>query len=96
MTLKRLKEGFTKRTDPVNRITTLEFQQLSDAVRRALFTFESTSNHAVVRLYTRQQNVSGAQSRESHGSTLDDNQVLTGNDGESVFLVYLCVHRLCS
>ena len=92
MTLKRLKDGFTKRTDPVNRITTQEFQQLADAVRRALFTFESTSNHAVVRLYRRQQNMSGTQSRDSYGSVFDENQVLTGNDGESVFLVYLCVH----
>ncbi|KAH9839086.1 Fusaric acid resistance protein-like-domain-containing protein [Rhodofomes roseus] len=93
-TLKRLKDGFTKRADPVNRITSAEFQQLADAVRRALFTFESTSNHAVVRLYRRQQNMPGTQSRDSYGSVLDENHVLTGNDGESVFLVYFFIFTL--
>lgn len=67
-----------------------EFHDLAESLERALFTFESTSNHAVVRLYRRglgSPNLSRA--TDSVYSSVDDNSVLTGADSESIFLVYL-------
>jgi hypothetical protein len=57
-----------------------------DAIERALFTFESTSNHAVMRLYRREISDS---SWESIAHSADENYVLLGNESEQVFLVYL-------
>jgi hypothetical protein len=65
-----------------------EFHQLVDSIERALFTFESTSNHAVLRLY-RKSEVSESQSWESLKSYAEENSVLLGSEGEQVFLVYL-------
>ena len=60
-----------------------EFHQLADGIERALFVFESTSNHAVMRLYrkTTSSNIFAP-------SDVDDS-AYTGNDNEHVFLVYL-------
>ncbi|KZT10938.1 uncharacterized protein LAESUDRAFT_643293 [Laetiporus sulphureus 93-53] len=94
-TLKRLREAVAQPSAaaPGGPVQPLEFQQLMDNIQRALYTFESTSNHAVMRLY-RSHNMSGLQSRDSYSAVSDDNQLLTGGDGESVFLVYFFIFTL--
>jgi hypothetical protein len=72
-----------------------EFIELANRIQRALYEFDSTSNHAVLRLY----NQANSQSPTSHGSTTasaptDDNPFLSGSDNEHVFLVYLCVEHV--
>jgi hypothetical protein len=62
-----------------------EFHHLVDDIERALFNFESTSNHAVMRLYRRSENIS----RVSEHSYFDEDSTFAGNDNEAVFLVYL-------
>ena len=65
-----------------------EFDQLMEDIERALFTFDSTSNQAVVRLYSRR--ISSSSSYHSLESSLGDNSLLTsGTEHENVFLVYL-------
>lgn len=68
-----------------------EFNDLAEALERALFTFESTSNHAVVRLYRRGVGSSIDPMTASSHSSIDENSVLMGADSESIFLVYLYV-----
>ena len=58
---------------------------MAETLERALFMFESTSNHAVVRLYRR----GTGSASESIASLAEDNPALTGSDSESIFLVYL-------
>lgn len=83
-----------------------DFIELAQSIERALYTFESTSNHALLRMY-RNGNVSISNSRASIGSLGSENQVLLGDESENVFLVYLSVlpashchiilpHRPCS
>jgi hypothetical protein len=72
-----------------------EFLELVDGIERALVRFESTSNHAVLRLYrkseiptsSRPQSVA-SQALSARGDDMD-NSLLTGGDNEHVFLVYL-------
>ena len=65
-----------------------EFDQLMEDIERALFTFDSTSNHAVVRLYSRR--ISSSDSYHSLESSLGDNSLFTsGTEHENVFLAYL-------
>jgi hypothetical protein len=70
-----------------------EFIELTNGIQRALFAFDSTSNHAVLRLYNRVD----AQGPTSHASiasaSTDDNSdpFLSVSDNEHVFLVYLYV-----
>ena len=72
-----------------------EFDQLMENIERALFTFDSTSNQAVVRLYSRR--ISSSSSYHSLESSLGDNPLLTsGTEHENVFLVYLWVYRAFS
>ena len=73
-----------------------EFHELADQLERALFTFESTSNHAVLRLYRKGAGTSTIdESIESLRASADDNSVLMGAESESIFLVYLCVQSYC-
>ncbi len=65
-----------------------DFVELADSIERALYTFESTSNHAVLRMY-RSGNVSCVDSRASIASLTSDNPVLMGDESEHVFLAYL-------
>ena len=71
-----------------------EFDQLIEDIERAFFTFDSTSNQAMVRLYSRRISSSG--SYHSLESSLGDNPLFTsGTEHENVFLVYLwvqCAH----
>ena len=65
-----------------------EFDQLMEDIERALFTFDSTSNQAVVRLYGKR--ISSSSSFHSLESSLGDNPLLTSDtEHENVFLVYL-------
>jgi hypothetical protein len=67
-----------------------EFHALVDGIERALYAFESTSNHAVMRLYRRTDVTSTASwGSVGDGSLGDGNIVLTGSESENVFLVYL-------
>ncbi|KAI0630649.1 Fusaric acid resistance protein-like-domain-containing protein [Trametes polyzona] len=94
-TLKRLREAFVHPRDNTDRTTMqpADFHELSENVERALFTFESTSNHAVLRLY-RSGNMSGLDSRASIASLTSDNQALTGDESENIFLVYFYIFTL--
>lgn len=67
-----------------------DFHKIIDGIDRALFTFESTSNHAVLRLYRRSNFASEAMERSNHTS-LQDNPVLAESEHEHIFLVYLSV-----
>lgn len=89
-TLKRLREAFVqpRNEDDHTSMLLADFVEIADSIERALFTFESTSNHAVLRMY-RSGNVSGVDSRASIASLTSDNQILMGDESENVFLVYL-------
>ncbi|KAI9067926.1 hypothetical protein FKP32DRAFT_1562778 [Trametes sanguinea] len=95
-TLKRLREAFVHPRDNTDRTTMqpADFHELSENVERALFTFESTSNHAVVRLYRSSANLSGHDSRASIASLTSENQVLSGDESENIFLVYFYIFTL--
>ncbi|KAF9792510.1 Fusaric acid resistance protein-like-domain-containing protein, partial [Thelephora terrestris] len=70
-----------------------EFDQLMEDVERALFTFDSTSNQAVVRLYSRR--ISCSDSYHSLESSIGDNPLLTsGTKHENVFLAYFFIFTL--
>lgn len=84
------------RTSADTEIVLDEFIELANGIQRALFEFDSTSNHAVLRVYQR-ADVHGS---TSHGSIAtasasseeNPNPFLPGGEGEHVFLVYLCVN----
>lgn len=86
--IKRLRETFANRHRPGYNVDVSDFLELVDGIERALFTFESTSNHAVMRLY-RRDDFSGLNSRGSIYSLTDENPVTIGSENENVFLVYL-------
>ncbi|KAI0058126.1 hypothetical protein BV25DRAFT_1811380 [Artomyces pyxidatus] len=91
--IRKLRETFAHRqhvTDPD--VLPQEFVDLVNSIEKALFTFESTSNHALLRLYNR-SDVSGITSRASIAS-LDENPVMAGSDNENVFLVYFFIFTL--
>jgi hypothetical protein len=90
--LKELREAFAKvrRGGQEGALHPNEFSELVEAIERALFTFESTSNHALMRLY-RRTDISATPSCNSVISSMEENVVLGGGDNETVFLVYLCV-----
>ena len=90
----RLREAFEHRhktTDAA--MSPAIFLDLADKIERALFTFESTSNHALLRLYRRSDIMSGLSSRESGSiyslNEYSENALTSGSDNENVFLVYL-------
>jgi hypothetical protein len=91
--LKRLREAFN---DPrsegkgMKKLKPEEFHDLADQLERALFTFESTSNHAVLRLYRKGAGSTTVdESIRSLRASLDENSVLMGTESETIFLVYL-------
>ncbi|TDL21690.1 hypothetical protein BD410DRAFT_789429 [Rickenella mellea] len=90
-TLKRLREAFAIRysTSPKTQIEPEEFVQLSEDIERALFTFESTSNHAVMRIY-RRSSFSSARNSQLSLVSLDEG----GGNNETVFLVYFFIFTL--
>lgn len=66
-----------------------DFHKIIDGIDRALFTFESTSNQALLRLYRRSNFSSDSSTHSSSG----DNPLLTESEHEHIFLVYLSVER---
>ncbi|KAF7981915.1 hypothetical protein HWV62_31521 [Athelia sp. TMB] len=93
--LKGLREAFTKRArSGKDAVRPKDFVGLADAIERALFTFESTSNHALMRLYQRSE-MSLAPSRMSFATTDDGSLFGKGeSDSETVFLVYFFIFTL--
>lgn len=80
------------------RIEPHEFSELVDGIEKALLRFESTSNHAVIRVYRKRERESRGliltEEESDEGEGEEENTMLTkGGDGEHVFLVYLCVAR---
>ncbi len=66
-----------------------EFSELVDNIEAALVRFESTSNHAVLRLY-RRSDIQIQHMTQSMSSISQSSQnSVTESDHESVFLVYL-------
>ncbi|THH14901.1 hypothetical protein EW146_g5493 [Bondarzewia mesenterica] len=96
--IRELREAFIHRNGIADMaIDSMKFMELADGIERALFTFESTSNHAVLRLY-RRSDASGLNSRAS-GSIYSlnenkENTILSGSDNENVFLVYFFIFTL--
>ncbi|TCD61379.1 hypothetical protein EIP91_008533 [Steccherinum ochraceum] len=90
--LKRLREAFVVPDKKASTIEPRDFHDLASALERALFTFESTSNHAILRLYR-----TGTATEPSHSSSTsfgDENQLTTGSQSENIFLVYFFIFTL--
>ncbi|KAH9940360.1 uncharacterized protein BXZ73DRAFT_42666 [Epithele typhae] len=94
-TLKRLREAFAQPRESGDHvfIQPTDFLDITDSIERALFTFESTSNHAVLRMY-RNSNVSTSGSRASNASAMSANEILMGDESETVFLAYFFIFTL--
>ena len=60
-----------------------EFSELVDEIEAALTRFESTSNHAVLRFYRRNDEAKSTASHDPLSHPIRD------SDNENVFLVYL-------
>lgn len=67
-----------------------DFHKIMDGIDRALVTFETTSNYAVVRLYKQSYFASAQKSTPSP----EENPLLTESEHEHIFLVYLSVERV--
>ncbi|KAH7925611.1 hypothetical protein BV22DRAFT_1010776 [Leucogyrophana mollusca] len=93
--LKRLREAFanSRLVETEHAIQPRDFHDIIDGIERSLFTFESTSNHAVLRLYRRSE-FATASSRNSIISSLEENSVLTSSENEHIFLVYFFIFTL--
>ncbi|KAL5528798.1 hypothetical protein ACEPAF_7935 [Sanghuangporus sanghuang] len=105
-TLRQLRNSFAERQD--SRTSDIQrFVELTDGIQRALFTFESTSNQAVMRVYRRSnllasetfssaaESIAAMNSRNKDLFREDENQLLmrSGAD-ETVFLVYFFIFTL--
>ncbi|EGO00416.1 hypothetical protein SERLA73DRAFT_52646 [Serpula lacrymans var. lacrymans S7.3] len=95
LSLKRLRDAFAdiQHARQEHVIQPNDFHEIIDGIERALFTFESTSNHAVLRLY-RRSDFSAPTSRASVASNAEDNSALTNSENENVFLVYFFIFTL--
>jgi hypothetical protein len=85
-TLKRMQGAF-ERHRKGDLMDLHDFFQLSEDIERALYAFDRTSNHAVMRLYRR----SDTTDRFSMTSEEAVPTILANGDNETVFLVYLYV-----
>ncbi|KAF9237441.1 Fusaric acid resistance protein-like-domain-containing protein [Melanogaster broomeanus] len=85
--LKKLREAFvnSRDTQQCQMTQAQDFHKIIDGIDRALFTFESTSNHAVLRLY-RRSNFSSEPSR--------DNPLMADTEQEHIFLIYFFMFTL--
>ncbi|KAL1695057.1 hypothetical protein GGG16DRAFT_86754 [Schizophyllum commune] len=101
--LRRLRESFMqshRHIRPANRrrdsFHQQEFTELAEDIEKSLGRFESTSNHAVLRLY-RRSDISMTTPPTLENVNNKDNVVLTGADNtinEHVFLVYFFIFTL--
>ncbi|KAF8973312.1 hypothetical protein BDZ97DRAFT_1780768 [Flammula alnicola] len=91
-------ESQKEKKRPEDVIQPHEFSDLVDGIEAALVRFESTSNHAVLRLYRRSDanplSRSTSSGSEFPQSPLDSNNPLTEGDNENVFLVYFFIFTL--
>lgn len=90
---KRLREAFVHSQGKQGEMMQpQDFHVIIDNIERALSTFESTANHALLRIY-RYSNFAPL-SRNSVSSAPDDNQALADNEQENVFIVYFFIFTL--
>lgn len=95
--LKRLRESFVQSHRPSSeeKMKPHEFFELVDNIERSLMRFESTSNHAVMRLYRKSDPADGEGSVLSIVSADgNDNSMLMNQDNEHIFLVYFFIFTL--
>ncbi|KAK0213314.1 hypothetical protein DFS33DRAFT_1249187 [Desarmillaria ectypa] len=108
--LKRLRESVVKsrvrESTTTEAVQPHEFLELIDGIERALMRFESTSNHAVMRIY-RKNDLSYADAVDTDTGGLSasrvsiisghggkENVMLTSSDNEHIFLVYFFIFTL--
>ncbi|KAF8507480.1 Fusaric acid resistance protein-like-domain-containing protein [Hysterangium stoloniferum] len=90
-TLSRMQDAFRRQhISASSRIDTDEFYHLAEDIERALFVFDSTSNHAVMRLYRRSDAADQVSLEDQDGKS----HVLAGGDNETVFLVYFFIFTI--
>ncbi|KAH8995242.1 Fusaric acid resistance protein-like-domain-containing protein [Lactarius hatsudake] len=91
----RLREIFSDQGTSADAESVLdECIDLANVIQRALYEFDSTSNHTLLRLYHR-ADVSAADSHASMTSADDHpNPFVSGSDSEHVFLVYFFIFTL--
>lgn len=87
-----MRQSFVKsqRRGKQNILEQHEFLELVDGIERALVRFESTSNHAVLRLYRRSAAAEIATDLRDSIYT-ENTEILSSAENEHVFLVYLYV-----
>ncbi|KAK7001339.1 ArAE-2 domain-containing protein [Favolaschia claudopus] len=92
--LLRMREAFVRsqRRSKHNPIEQHEFLELVDGIERALVRFESTSNHAVLRLYRR--SAASEFPADLRDSILSENTEVLGSENEHVFLVYFFIFTM--
>ncbi|KAG1725283.1 Fusaric acid resistance protein-like-domain-containing protein [Suillus paluster] len=90
--LERLREAFaqSKRVQRETPFQPQDFHILVDEIQRALFAFESTSNHAVLRLYRKSEYYSPS----TDSSVPQDNTLLMNSEHEHIFVVYFFIFTL--
>jgi hypothetical protein len=89
--LKRLREAFaqSRRIQREAPFQPHDFHVLIDEIDRALYTFESTSNHAVMRLYKQSTSAAPSTGGSFDSSVQQDNTLLINSEHEHIFLLYL-------
>ncbi|KAJ7762513.1 Fusaric acid resistance protein-like-domain-containing protein [Mycena metata] len=94
-TLSRMRQSFVKSQRRVKRpaFEQHEFLELVDGIEQALVRFESTSNHALLRLYRRSV-VSEFHSDLRDSTYSEEHNELLNADNEHVFLVYFFIFTL--
>jgi uncharacterized membrane protein YgaE (UPF0421/DUF939 family) len=94
--LRRLREIFTQNRSRDQRpvFQPNEFVSLIESIEKALLRFESTSNHAMMRVYRRSDMVQSDGLRESASSLKDISQPDQSTQLEHIFLVYYFVFTL--
>ncbi|KAG2135853.1 Fusaric acid resistance protein-like-domain-containing protein [Suillus clintonianus] len=93
---RRLREAFAQ-SNRVQRETPFQphdFHVLIDEIERALFAFESTSNHAVMRLYKRSGFAVPSSGSSFDSSVHEENTILTNSEHEHMFLLYFFIFTL--
>ncbi|KAG2015556.1 hypothetical protein CC2G_008817 [Coprinopsis cinerea AmutBmut pab1-1] len=100
-TLDGLKDAFTKAKtkslEPSDMMQPEAFIEMAEGIERALFVFESTSNHAVLRLYRKSSSNPYSprpMSPSARSFSYSENRLLTEDENEHVFLVYFFIFTL--
>ncbi|KAF6761178.1 hypothetical protein DFP72DRAFT_880344 [Ephemerocybe angulata] len=105
-TFKKLKVAFMKAKSsnlrPSDIMQPQDFIELAEGIERALVRFESTSNHALLRLYRKGAHLPGLSPGDLRGSFTSsyfkqgdaENTILTEDENEHVFLVYFFIFTL--